>query len=89
MQIDELLSRGVDAIVPKTGLKEKMKAGKKLRIYLGVDPTGFNLHLGHTTHPGNLEIRRQGLQTENPLSVSFRRYRYVEAAGIDERHPRG
>jgi len=48
MNIDELLSRGVDSIVPKAGLKEKIKKGKKLRIYLGVDPTGFNLHLGHT-----------------------------------------
>lgn len=44
---EELLSRGVEAVVPKTGLLEKMKAGKKLRIYLGIDPTSTNIHLGN------------------------------------------
>jgi tyrosyl-tRNA synthetase len=48
MTIQELLTRGVDAIVPKKGLSEKLENGKKLRIYFGVDPTGFDIHLGHT-----------------------------------------
>ncbi|MDH5597060.1 MAG: tyrosine--tRNA ligase [Candidatus Peregrinibacteria bacterium] len=48
MNVDEILSRGVDSIVPKKGLKEKMESGKKLRLYLGVDPTGAQIHLGHT-----------------------------------------
>jgi len=39
---------GVDSVIPKTGLMEKIKAGKKLRLYLGVDPTGTKIHLGHT-----------------------------------------
>jgi len=48
MNIDELLNRGVEDIVPKNGLKEKLIAGKKLRIYLGLDPTGADLHIGHS-----------------------------------------
>lgn len=44
---DEILSRGVEAIVPKKGLLEKMKAGKKLKVYLGMDPTSTRIHLGN------------------------------------------
>lgn len=47
MEIDQLLSRGVQDIVPKKGLLEKLKAGKKLRVYLGIDPTSTNIHLGN------------------------------------------
>jgi len=44
---EEILSRGVEAVVPKKGLLEKMKAGKKLRVYLGIDPTSTQIHLGN------------------------------------------
>ncbi len=44
---EEILSRGVEAIVPKKGLYEKMKAGKKLKVYLGMDPTSTRIHLGN------------------------------------------
>ncbi len=44
---EELLSRGVEAVVPKKGLLEKMKAGKKLKVYLGIDPTSTRIHLGN------------------------------------------
>ena len=46
--IDQLLARGVDTIVPKAGLQEKIASGKKLRVYFGIDPTSTNIHLGHT-----------------------------------------
>ncbi len=47
-KVAELLTRGVSEILPdKSGL-EKLMAGKKIRVYLGVDPTGTRLHLGHT-----------------------------------------
>lgn len=46
--IDELLSRGIQNIYPsKEFLENKIKKGEKLTIYLGIDPTGPNLHLGH------------------------------------------
>lgn len=44
---DHLLHRGVHDIVPKKGLLEKLKAGKKLKVYLGIDPTSTNIHLGN------------------------------------------
>lgn len=47
MDLDQLLHRGVQDIVPKKGLEEKIKAGKKLKVYLGIDPTSTNIHLGN------------------------------------------
>lgn len=47
-EIDLVLSRGVEAIFPnKDFLKSKMIKGERLTFYLGVDPTGKTLHLGH------------------------------------------
>ena len=45
---DELLTRGISSIYPsKEFLESKIKKGEKLTIYLGIDPTGPTLHLGH------------------------------------------
>lgn len=46
--IDELLTRGVTNIIPsKDELKKLLGSGKKLNIYLGIDPTATHIHLGH------------------------------------------
>lgn len=46
--IQEILTRGVAEILPtKEGLEALMRQ-KKMRLYVGIDPTGKNLHLGHT-----------------------------------------
>ncbi len=45
--IDEVLSRGVEDIFVKESLKKKLLSGKKLKMYLGIDPTGPTLHMGH------------------------------------------
>src|SRR5256884_736120 len=46
------LKKGVAEIIPEAELKAKLEAslktGKPLRVYLGVDPTAPDLHLGHT-----------------------------------------
>ncbi len=47
MEIDELLSRGVQDVVPKKGLMEKLHKGDKLRVYLGIDPTSTHISLGN------------------------------------------
>lgn len=44
----ELLTRGVDEILPAEGLQERLAHGKPLRIKAGFDPTAPDLHLGHT-----------------------------------------
>jgi tyrosyl-tRNA synthetase len=47
-QIDELLTRGIENIFPnREFVKAKMMKGEKISIYLGIDPTGPTLHLGH------------------------------------------
>jgi tyrosyl-tRNA synthetase len=46
-KIEEVLTRGVEQILPsKEGLLELMKK-RKIRLYWGVDPTSPFLHLGH------------------------------------------
>ena len=45
-KINELLSRGVEEVIDKGSLKNKLKSGKELRIKLGIDPTSPNLHIG-------------------------------------------
>jgi tyrosyl-tRNA synthetase len=45
-----VLSRGVYELLPKeevTGLKSQMEEGR-IKLYLGIDPTGPELHLGHS-----------------------------------------
>jgi tyrosyl-tRNA synthetase len=48
MQSDELLTRGVAKVIPQKLAVQKLKEGKKLRVYLGIDPTGAHLHIGHS-----------------------------------------
>lgn len=45
--IERLLTLGVADVIVKEELEKKLKSGKVLRIKLGIDPTGFDLHLGH------------------------------------------
>lgn len=45
-KIQEILTRGVAEVIDPTKLKEKLLAGKKLRIKYGIDPTGKHIHLG-------------------------------------------
>ena len=46
------LKKGAAEIIPEDVLKQKLansvKTGKPLRVYLGVDPTAPDIHLGHT-----------------------------------------
>lgn len=48
----EYLRKGAAEIIPEEELKQKLansvKTGKPLRVYLGVDPTAPDIHLGHT-----------------------------------------
>ena len=40
--------RGADEVIGGTELDEALRAGKKLRVKVGFDPTAPDLHLGHT-----------------------------------------
>ena len=47
-----VIRRGVERIEPEAELKKKLahsrETGKPLRVKLGIDPTGADVHLGHT-----------------------------------------
>ncbi len=58
--INELLERSVEEILPsKELLKKELLSGRQLRIYIGADPTGTALHLGHATNFMVLEKLRK------------------------------
>src|SRR6516165_4451204 len=43
-----LIRRGAEQIEPFEELERKLKTGKPLRVKYGIDPTGIDVHLGHT-----------------------------------------
>lgn len=48
MSANELLTRAVTEVIPMDLAKKKLATGKPIRVYLGIDPTGAKLHLGHS-----------------------------------------
>lgn len=44
----DLICRGTDEVIKLEELEAKLKAGKKLRIKAGFDPTAPDIHVGHT-----------------------------------------
>src|SRR6478736_7216165 len=55
LPVDQQLAairRGTESIVPEAELVKKLerslKTGKPLRVKYGIDPTGIDVHLGHT-----------------------------------------
>ena len=47
-RVDEFLSRGVSGVYPDAEkVKTMLMKGEQLSMYLGIDPTGPTLHLGH------------------------------------------
>lgn len=47
LKIQDILSRGAEEIFVKESLEKKLRSGRPLRIKLGIDPTGKNIHIGH------------------------------------------
>lgn len=47
-KIKELLTRGVKDVIEQAHLEKRLRAGEKLRVKFGIDPTGPVLHLGHS-----------------------------------------
>lgn len=46
--ITDLLTRGVENIIPsRAKLEALLESGKKLNIYIGIDPTATRIHIGH------------------------------------------
>lgn len=47
-QVPELLTRGVETVLPSVAGLADLVQQRSIRVYLGIDPTGNNLHLGHS-----------------------------------------
>jgi len=47
----KIISRGMEEIIPLSEMKDKLavsaKEGRPLRIKYGIDPTGYDVHIGH------------------------------------------
>ncbi len=61
--IDEqltLIRRGAEQIVPEDEFRKKLersiRTGKPLRVKYGIDPTGIDVHLGHTVPLRKLKL---------------------------------
>ena len=61
-RIDEVMNRGVDTIYPDAKwLRRELESGRRLRIYLGWDPTTTQIHIGHTAQLFKMrELQRLG-----------------------------
>lgn len=47
-KIEEFLNRGVEQVLPsKDFAKSRLISGDVIKVYLGIDPTGPSLHIGH------------------------------------------
>ena len=55
-----LIRRGAEQVVPEDELRKKLersfKTGKPLRVKYGIDPTGIDVHLGHTVPLRKLKL---------------------------------
>lgn len=60
--IEKILSRGVESVYPsRDAFFEALVSGKQLTMYLGIDPTGPTLHVGHMVQIRKLaEFQRLG-----------------------------
>lgn len=45
-RIERLLTRNVEDVIERPHLKAALRSGKKLRVKLGIDPTGAKIHIG-------------------------------------------
>lgn len=63
-KIDEFITKGLENVFPSRDyLKSRMMSGEKLTMYLGVDPTGPTLHMGHAIPLKKLgEFQKMGHQ---------------------------
>jgi len=58
-----LIRRGAEQIVPEDELRQKLersvKTGRPLRVKYGIDPTGIDVHLGHTVPLRKLRLLQE------------------------------
>jgi tyrosyl-tRNA synthetase len=85
-KISDLLTRGVAEIIDKNSVEKKLAAGKKLRVKLGIDPTGFDLHIGHAAPLLKLKAF-QDLGHQVVLIIGDYTARIGDPSGLDKTRP--
>jgi tyrosyl-tRNA synthetase len=85
-QLDQTLTRGVEAILPDKDSLAKLMSQKKIRLYLGIDPTGALLHLGHAIVLRKLQQFAQ-LGHEVILLIGNGTVKIGDPSGRDESRP--
>lgn len=55
LTVDQVLSRGVAEVLPKKETLAALMGQRKIRLYLGIDPTGAHLTLGHAVQLRKLQ----------------------------------
>jgi tyrosyl-tRNA synthetase len=57
MNTNDILTRGVENIIPsREKLEGLLNSGKKLNIYIGIDPTATRIHIGHAVPLRKLNV---------------------------------
>lgn len=85
-KLSDLLTRGVAEVIDKNSLENKLGAGKKLRVKLGIDPTGFDLHIGHAAPLLKLKAF-QDLGHQVVLIIGDYTARIGDPSGLDKTRP--
>lgn len=85
-KISSVLSRGVSEVLPSKDGLTKVMAEKKIRLYLGIDPTGAFLHLGHAVGLRKLQQFAE-LGHEVILLVGNGTVKIGDPTGRDESRP--
>src|SRR5262245_28287029 len=87
----ELIRRGADQIVPESELKQKLarsvESGRPLRVKYGIDPTGIDVHLGHTVPLRKLRLFQE-LGHQAVLIIGNYTALVGDPSGKDETRPR-
>lgn len=85
-KIEQVLTRGVDQILPNKEMLAKLMSEKKIRLYLGIDPTAAYLHLGHSVPLRKLQDFAE-LGHEVILLVGNGTVKIGDPTGRDESRP--
>lgn len=85
-QINQVLTRGVAEILPDKKTLAELMTQRPIRLYLGIDPTGAFLHLGHAVALRKLQQFAQ-LGHEVILLVGSGTVKIGDPTGRDESRP--
>lgn len=85
-QIHQVLTRGVVEVLPNKETLSKLMDQRKIKLYLGIDPTGSELHLGHSVALRKLQ-QFAGLGHQVILLIGNGTVRIGDPTGKDATRP--